>query len=217
MENQAKIIYSVCLGLIILMAACHLNVHNKIKNPRLLQVTPSNNLAINPEFINYNNKVIDSVFFDGKTHPLTDIIDPKTFDLLPNFKEDSLKIALPYYSQAHMRCYYKDVNYIYFFEEFEDSVLRVMGSTDDYIIAGGPYLIINNTVYCFAQQVKQADKNSFKVIYSFQDHSEWKFAFGIDKNFIYEGAHVMTKKSFDQKFWPNSDSLKALYYERLPD
>jgi hypothetical protein len=199
------------------MAACHPNAHKKIKNPELLQVSPSNNLVINSEFISFNDKAINKVLFNGKIYPLEDVIDPETFDLLPNFKEDSLKIALPYYTGMHLYCYYKDKNYIYFFDEFEDSVLRVMSSADNYFIAGGAYLIINNNVYCFAQHVKQADKNSFRVIQSFENHSEWKFAFGVDKNYIYEGAHIMTRKNFDQKFWPNPDSLKLLYYERLPD
>jgi hypothetical protein len=217
MENQAKIACSVCLSLIILMAACHPNTYKKIKNPELLQISPPNNLVINPKLISYNDNAINKVLFEGKIYPLEDVIDSETFDLLSNFKEDSLKIVLPYYTEMRLSCYYKDKNYIYFFDQFEDSVLRVMGSANDYYIVGGAYLIVNGTVYCLAQEVKLADINSFRVIHSFQDHSEWEFAFGIDMNYIYEGSHIMTKKSFNQKFWPNPDTLKALYYKQLPD
>lgn len=213
MENSKKIV----LGLLFFYGLGCIKQKCIIKNPTILFRDKQGQLMFRVSY--YKNGYLDTVYItkvknDNSEADIEDIIDPETFDLLYKFKKDSLKINNLYEIVNPCNCYYRDKKHIYFFQETPHPVLINMASLIDYEVLGGAYLKVNNKIYWAAQEVKQADINTFHTGNIQGNNTEWEWTVGFDKNNIYSGAIVMTQKRFESGhyLWQDEDSLRKKYF-----
>ncbi|MDO5656398.1 MAG: DKNYY domain-containing protein [Flavobacteriaceae bacterium] len=207
MENTKKIIEKTLLIYVFLIGFIGCTQENyNIKNPEILYVDKkTGNLIFKP----YYSKQITEVIDGNKIKKLKEVLDERTFDLLYNFREDSLKINNIYYNYNPVAVYYRDKNFIYF---LVDSVLIKKGNINEYEVLGGLYLKLNNKIFWNAIEIKNVDIKTFHTINVMREKSEWSKTVGIDKNHIYNSNLIMDESVFDKLYWSNVDSLRKQYF-----
>lgn len=207
MENTTKIIVKTFFGcfLLISLFGC-IQKNNNIKNTDILYVDKkTGNLIFKP----YDSMQITEVIDGNKIKKLKEVVDEKTFDLLYNFREDSLKINNIYYKYNPVTVYYRDENFIYF---LIDSVLVKKGDSNEYEVLGGAYLKLHNKIFWNAKEIRDVDIKTFHTINVMREKSEWSKTVGVDKNYIYNGNLIMEESVFDKLYWENIDSLRKQYF-----
>lgn len=208
MENSKKITGKIFIfGITFFSLLACFNKGNDIKNSNLLYFDKTGKLVFTP----HNSTHIIHVIDDNLIKDLEEVLDETTFDLLYDFKEDSLKINNIYYKHNPITTYYKDKYNIYF---LTDTILVNMGKNSEYKILGGAYLKLNNKIFWNAKEIKNVDIRTFHTINIFREKSEWLKTVGLDKNYIYNGNVVMNETMFEKLYWNNTDSLRKQYFPR---
>ena len=135
---------------------------------------------------------------NGALHPVSEVVDCKSFINIYDSEDSVARRNNEYYRINPIVNYFKDKKYLYFYIVRQnppyDNFLNVMGKYNDYKVLGGAYLRVGNKIYCEGIEVVDADMATFHTIEVIQIDSEWPAILGKDKNNIYLYDKPMTKR-----------------------
>lgn len=198
------LLFLICLG-----------CKSEIRNSDFI-IYKNNNLCF--KFLNqlYNDSVeLFKVDIDGELVEISKVIDPMTFDIIANFKEDSIAIRNPFYIHNKNINIFKDKNYVYFLidtiRHFEN--LKLVCKISEYKSLGGNYFMIKNEVFYSINKLQEVDISTFKTIDVFEFKSEFPSTLGIDRNSIFQSNQILKKSKLDQYHFSALDSAYTNFFK----